>query len=42
MNKEYIILFATVISALATVVLAYLTSRYVKLTHGMVNEIKKS
>ena len=42
MDKEYIILLASVISALATVVLAVLTSRYVKLTYEMVNEIKKS
>jgi hypothetical protein len=42
MEKESIILLASVISALATVILAYLTSRYVKLTYDMVNEIKKS
>jgi hypothetical protein len=33
MDKESIILLASFISALATVVLAYLTSRYVKLTY---------
>ena len=42
MEKESIILLATVISASATVILAYLTSRYVKLTYEMVDEIKKS
>ena len=42
MEKESIILLASVISALATAYLAYLTSRYVKLTYEMVNEIKKS
>ena len=42
MDKESIILLASVISASATVVLAYLTSRYVKLTYEMVDEIKKA
>jgi hypothetical protein len=42
MEKESIILLASVISAFATVVLAYLTSRYVKLTYEMVDEIKKA
>jgi hypothetical protein len=42
MNNESIILLASIISALATVVLAYFTSRYVKLTYEMVDEIKNS
>lgn len=42
MEKEHIILLASVTSALATGFLAYLTYRYVKLTHNMVDEIKKS
>jgi hypothetical protein len=42
MDKESITLFASLSSGLATIVLAYLTWRYVKLTHEMVNEIKKA
>jgi hypothetical protein len=42
MDKESVILLASVIYALATVVLAYLTSRYVKLTYEMVTEVKNS
>src|SRR3990172_5878198 len=41
-TKEFILYVISSVTAIATVVLAWLTSKYVKLTYFMVEEIRKS